>query len=136
LEFIYNKHSFKRNNSSILNRQSVTHLRNNCDKKQSKMKVEQYRPNFFSGFKKSTSHFNTTKELLNIHWIKNFKENPNFHRFSISRDERDVPQHKLMAEYEKGLEWWVVAFIRDEDISAINDLPDWSAKYKDKANTV
>lgn len=98
------------------------------------MKAEQYRPNFFSGFEQSQNHFNTTDELLNIDWVKNFKENPNFHRFSISRDESkilDKPQHTLMAEYKNGFGWWGVAFIRDEDISGINDLPEWKAKYKD-----
>ena len=97
------------------------------------MKAEQYRPNFFSGFEQSKNDFNTTEELLNIEWVKSFKEDPNFHQFSITRDESgilDKPQHTLMAEYENGFKWWVVAFIRDKDISGIKDLPEWISKHK------
>ena len=70
---------------------------------------------------------------MDIDWIKNFSNRDNFHRFSISRSEKIYDgtfQHHLMAEYDNGYEWWVVAFIRDDDISGINDLPEWEAKDK------
>ncbi len=100
------------------------------------MIAEQYRPNFFSGFQQEENHFSNTKELLNIEWVKNFSNDNEFHRFSLSRDKDKYggkPQHTLMAEINNGFEWWVVAMIRDEDISGIDDLPEWKAKYKDKA---
>jgi hypothetical protein len=100
------------------------------------MKAEQYRPNFFSGFEQEQNNFDNTQKLLNIEWVKSFSNHDNFHRFSLSRDENKYggkPQHSLMAEYNNGFEWWVVAMIRDENISGIDDIPEWEAKYKDKS---
>ena len=97
------------------------------------MEAEQYRPNFFSGFEQEKNHFNNSNELLNIDWIKNFAKNDNFHRFSIKRDKHaGKPQHVLVAEYDNGFRWWVVALIRDKDISRIDDVPEWEAKYTKK----
>jgi len=101
------------------------------------MTAEQYRPNYFSGFHQEETHFSNTEELLNIDWVKNFADDNEFYRFSLSRDKDKYggkPQHTLMAERKNGFEWWVVAMIRDEDISGIDDLPEWEAKYKDKVN--
>lgn len=103
-------------------------LNENTDKV---MKAERYRPAFFEGFEDEENTFENTEQLLNIPWIKSFSNNPNFHRFSIGRDKNPhyttyfKPQHNLMAEYKDGAEWWVVAFIRDKDISGIDDLPEW-----------
>lgn len=101
------------------------------------MIAEEYKPSFFSGFQKKKNHFSNTEELLNIEWVKNFANDNEFHRFSLSRDRDNTkygrkPQHTLMAEIKNGFEWWVVAMIRDEDISGIDDLPEWEAKCKDK----
>jgi len=97
------------------------------------MKVEQHIPASFSGFNRAKEEFNTIDELLNIDWIKKFAERDDFYRFSLARDKNsnsDKPQHVLMVEYKKGLEWWVIAYIRDKDISGIKDLPEWEAKYE------
>ncbi len=106
-----------------------------CD--MNKMKAEQHHPSFFSGFEQEQNHFDNSEQLLNIEWIKSFAKHDNFYRFSISRDKcktSDMPHHTLMAEYKNGFEWWVVAFIRNEDISGIDDLPEWKAKYKNEAS--
>jgi hypothetical protein len=100
------------------------------------MLAEQYRPNFFSGFEQKKNHFSNTEELLNIEWVKNFANDNEFHRFSLSRYKNKyggMPQHTLMAERKNGFEWWVVAMIRDEDISGINDIPEWEAKYEGRS---
>lgn len=97
------------------------------------MIAEQHRPNFFSGFEQEKNTFSNTKELLNIEWIKNFTKHNNFYRFSLDRDYSklsNIPLHLLMAEYNDGFEWWVVAYIRDKNISALNDLPNWKPKEK------
>lgn len=99
------------------------------------MKAERYLPNYFSGFKPERNQFDNSKELFGIDWISDFKETDGFHRFSIGRDAEYVehnkqPQHVLMAEYKDGYEWWVVAFIRDKDISGIDDIPNWKPKNK------
>ena len=95
------------------------------------MKVEQYRPNFFSGFYQEKNYFSNTEELLNIEWIKEFANDNEFYRFSLSRDKNKyggIYQHTLMSEKRNGFKWVVVAFIRDEDISGINDIPEWQEK--------
>ena len=94
------------------------------------MKAEKYTPTYFSGDEQKQDFFNNSEQLLNIEWIKSFKEHDNFHRFSLIRDKSDSPKHTLMAEYDKGFSWWVVAYIKDKDISGIDDLPEWEAKYK------
>ena len=97
------------------------------------MIAEQHIPNFFSGFERKQNYFENTEQLLNIDWIKNFTKHNNFYRFSIERDENKMPNeslHTLMAEYKKGFEWYVVAFIQDDDISGIDDLPEWKPKYR------
>lgn len=76
----------------------------------------QHRPAYFSGFENEESKFNSLEELLNIQWIKNWKDHDNFHRFSIS-------DYDLMAEFNEGKEWWVIAYL--DDISTLKDLPIW-----------
>lgn len=95
------------------------------------MKVEQYMPSFFSGFEKKQTHFENSQQLLDIDWVKNFSKNAKFHRFSISRYHYDGgSNHTLMAEYKNGFEWCVVAIIKDQDISEIDDIPEWETKYE------
>ena len=79
------------------------------------MKVTQHRPAFFEGFENEVIEVNTKEELLNIKFIKNFSEQPNFYRYSIT-------DNCLMAEFENGKKWWVVAHLEDFDSL---DLPKW-----------
>ena len=95
------------------------------------MKAEQYRPNFFSGFEKKENYFSNTKELLNIEWIKDFSNHNNFHTFSLNRD-KTMNNHTLMAEYDNGCKWYVVAFIKEKNIKDLNDLIEWKPKKKKK----
>lgn len=98
------------------------------------MIAEQYRPIFFSGFEKKKAHFSNTEELLDIEWVKEFSDDDEFYRFSLSRDKCKhgrKPQHTLMVERKNGFQWYVVAMIRDEDISGLNDLPEFEPKDKD-----
>ena len=84
------------------------------------IKVTQYRPAFFEGFENHIVEVDSKDELLDIEFVKGFKENPDFHRYSLSTN-------KLMAEYKNGEEWWVVAFL--ENYEGI-DLPQWQAGNK------
>jgi len=65
--------------------------------------------------------FSTVEELLDISFVKSFKDYDDFHKFSIA-DRFNGPS--LMAEYNKGKKWWVIGHI--DDASSI-DLPDWKA---------
>lgn len=96
------------------------------------MIVSKYRPAYFSGFDKTEHIFNTMKELLNIDWVKEITEYEDLHRLSIAIDE-DNNQHKLMAEFREGYDWYVVGFIYGHDITPISDMPIWKEKYKNGA---
>lgn len=98
------------------------------------MIAERYTPTFVDDPIPSHVEFNNKEELFNIDWVKNFAKRENFHRFSMSRQKGDwprKPQHSLMAEYDNGYEWWVVAHIRDKDISAIDDIPNIEYKRRE-----
>lgn len=62
---------------------------------------------------KPTAYVNTTEELLNVDWVKSFKEWPEFNNFCRSKDDKH-----LMIESEDGTWWWCVARV-DE----VLDLP-------------
>ena len=62
--------------------------------------------------------FDTTEELLEIDFVKNWSKIETFYRYSISGNH-------LMAEYENGKKWWVIGNIRN-----IVDLPKWIPVYK------
>lgn len=51
------------------------------------------------------NHFLTTEQLLSIPWIKQYTTYEDFYRFSLCKDEWGV---SLMAEMNKGKDWWVV----------------------------
>jgi hypothetical protein len=101
--------------------------------------IKQYRPGFFTGFENEVKEFNSLEELLNLDFVKNFKNtlddkpNPHFHQFSISnhagkRGYEDEYTNILMAEFKDGSEWWVVGYISETEI--VNQLPVWEPKEK------
>ena len=109
--------------------------------------IRQHRPAYFTGYENQTVEFNSLEELLKIEFVDNFKktfnkplpviegvsvsphlmdygqDNDGFHQFSISESNGK----KLMAEYRKGKEWWVVGYITDEK-GITNTLPKWEPK--------
>jgi len=90
-------------------------------------KIKQYRPNLVTTTEENKIvSFETTEELLNIDFVKNFSNRDNFYRFSLSIDNY-FNQHSLMAEYDEGREWWVVGFI-DNPLEV--NLPKWMPKEK------
>lgn len=84
-------------------------------------KIKQYRPAFIDCEDDNKEIiFNTTEELLGIDFVKNFSQNGNFYKYSIS-------ENHLMAEYENGYEWWVIGYINNP--KEVN-LPKWIPKSK------
>lgn len=78
-------------------------------------KIRQYIPAFVTGFENEEVSFNTTEDLLEIGFVKNFSKLDNFYQYSIS-------DNALMAEYKDGRSWWVVGFIdKLQEVS----LPKW-----------
>lgn len=93
--------------------------------------ITQYRPAYFSGFENATVEFESTADLLEIPFVKNFVHNLEkpFHRFSMTKSEMGGPS-MLMAEYDDGHVWWVVGHFRDV---ADLDLPEWKHKKREGA---
>lgn len=96
--------------------------------------IIQYRPNFFTGFHNETKTFNSLEELFNIQWVDNFRKltneqiDPTFYQYSIIKHiGKKGYVYTLMAEYNKGLNWYVVGIIDDGEI--IKELPVWIPKY-------
>jgi hypothetical protein len=101
------------------------------------IKYRQHRPTFFEGFENLEGEVANLEELLKLEFITNFTQTPGFHRFSRGT-EVDSPEHHgilctLMAEYQGGYEWWVVAYLWPGTAEELAGLPRWEAKYKDKA---
>lgn len=59
----------------------------------------------YSSCEPMTNHFLTTEQLLRIPWIKEYTTYENFYRFSLCKDDDCL---SLMAEMNKGKDWWVV----------------------------
>jgi len=62
--------------------------------------------------------FDTLEELLNIEFVKRFKNQKGFCRYSYSSPH-------LMAEYNEGKKWWCVGSIRNN-----LGLPKWEPIYE------
>ena len=92
-------------------------------------KIKQHRPSYVTGFENEVKEFSSLEELLNIEFVKSFTFQPNgelnldFHQFSISKE---LGTYLLMAEYNKGSNWWVVGYIDDNEIT--KKLPIWQDK--------
>lgn len=82
-------------------------------------RIVEHIPNFASGFEPRCVGFDTLEELMEIPWVKSWKEAPQFHRYSADS--------YLMVEREDGYWWWAIGKLRNPV-----GLPKWEAKYKDK----
>lgn len=82
------------------------------------MKIRKHIPNFCSGLESQEVEFNSLTELMAIPWVKQWTDDENFFRFSISNE------HHLMAEMDAGKKWWVIGYLTDYQL----DLPKWTAR--------
>lgn len=86
-------------------------------------KIRQHIPAYVDTDQRFESKFNTTEELLNVGWIKNFENF--FHGQKFERFAKD--RNMLVAEYSEGSFWWVVGYIEKPEHV---DLP--LPRYKGK----
>lgn len=102
-----------------------------------RIRVLQYRPAFFEGFESEEHILDTPEEILQLDFVKKFKEDENFYRFSVVLNRacpaRIAPETwpiaNLMAEYDDGRKWWVVAQIWTEDREELlRFFPKWSSE--------
>ena len=77
------------------------------------MKIRQHISNFCSGIEPQEAEFDSLAELMAIPWVKQWTDDKDFFRFSISNE------HHLMAEIHSGKKWWVVGYLTNYQL----DLP-------------
>ena len=112
------------------------------------MKVRQHIPGFVDNDPVITEVDSAT-QLLALPFVQNWKHGPpflsdkGFHRFSVHRnywgnteqDPKTQQIHLLLAEFDQGYQWWVVANLTGSDsLDVLRDLPDWEAKEKPKTD--
>jgi hypothetical protein len=69
---------------------------------------------YIEGVEPKKAEFDSLEQLLEVDWVKSWKDRQGFHRFSVNKN-------KLMAEYMQGRLWYVVGFIKEP----IEGLPTW-----------
>ena len=93
------------------------------------MKIEKYRPNFFSGFEDVFYEVSTKEELLASDLCKYSIDNG----FEICLSNEDcygcIMAIKQDTNSEDGAEWWVLAIITNEQDVEI--LASWLPNYED-----
>lgn len=88
------------------------------------MKVTQYFPAFFEGFDKTETEVSTLRELLALDFIAHSTRLDGFYRFSLSRNtENDF--HLLLAEFDAGRRWHVIARLEGKDLDPFRGLPNF-----------
>ena len=91
------------------------------------MKIKQYRPAYFEGFKNEINEFATKEDILNIEWIKEWQKDAPGSKFTGFF----VSKHYLLATFNYNTNqkatWWVVGiFLDDEGNKAANEwFPQW-----------
>jgi proteasome lid subunit RPN8/RPN11 len=67
--------------------------------------IKQHLPKYVDGIDKAESDFNTTEDLLELDWVKRYKDSdPTFYMWGISKE-------LLMATYNVGKSWRTVGYI-------------------------
>lgn len=93
------------------------------------MKIEKYRPNFFTGFPDESYEINSKEELLKSELVKGAMSCSNFYRLSFALGKK---VSHIMAEYDEGYKWYVVGTIRNPENFEIMAtwLPKWEPKER------
>ena len=96
--------------------------------------IRQRIPNYVSGVDPETVEFQTLDDLLDIPFVKIWKENGlcrdnNFYQYSVSEEHWGTV---LMAEYNSGIKWWVVGTMKGITGKELG-LPEWKPVYQKAA---
>ena len=92
------------------------------------MKIEKYRPNFFTGFEDIYYEVNSKEELLASDLCKFSLDNGYEICFSKINDAYGCIMAIREEQNEEGAEWWVLAIIKNsQDVAMLTSwLPDWN----------
>ena len=97
------------------------------------MKVSQYHPAYVEGCELWQGEVRNLPDLVGIKFIERWIMEPNFYRLSLNRNPQGAPNHHLlMAEFDGGKVWWVIAKLEGEDLAPFSGLPNWHAPEKGK----
>jgi hypothetical protein len=94
------------------------------------MKVSQHYPTFFEGFPVVEAEVGTLLELVGLDFIAAWPLKPGFYRFSLERNAAP-DYHLLLAEFEEGRKWYVVARLEGEDLYPFRVLPPFDPPTKE-----
>lgn len=83
--------------------------------------------NMFEQYSQTPIEFNSLEELVNLPFVKHYKNKKDFYRFSITNSKSKM----LMAEYNEGSVFWVVGFLSE----AIEGLTEWTPPESNTEDT-
>jgi hypothetical protein len=83
------------------------------------VEVRQHIPNFCSGADPQTMRVESWQEVRRLDWVDLWSKDPGFHRYSVDR--HCYPRPLLMAEFNGGREWYVLAYLSED----LRELPAW-----------
>jgi len=78
-------------------------------------------PNCFTGYEETEHEFSTLEEMLEIDWVKNATQQPDYHQLSVG-SENWGDKKSLMIELNDGNTWFVIGWLWLENEI---DLPKW-----------
>ena len=84
--------------------------------------VRQHLPNFVDIDRQADTDVKRIDDVLAIPWIASWAHDPGFHRYSVSVDH---DRHLLMAEYDEGRHWHVIAYLTSSERDFAMTLPEW-----------
>jgi hypothetical protein len=92
------------------------------------IKVRQHVPGFVLGTEPQEAMVATVKDALELDFVKSWKDKPKpdpFHQYSISKHHGN--KWTLMAEYDEGRNWFVIAYLEFDDLTfnPLTALPQW-----------
>ena len=86
--------------------------------------ARQHIPGFCSGIEPQEVTVESVEDLARLEWIRSWRDDPGFYRFSMSPRVPGWHSALLIAEFQEGRQWWVVAYLKD----TIPGLPLWEKK--------
>lgn len=96
------------------------------------MRVRQHIPSFVDGVEPVKTYVFTAAELERLEFIHRWTEQQMFHRFAVHRhyyQRHDEDLHLMLAEFDHGHKWWVIAYLEgDDSLEILSKYPEWEAK--------
>lgn len=89
-----------------------------------KNSIRQFIPEGSEESEKKVFDFDTLEELLEFDFVKSWKQDTEFYRYSTSEN---YGRYLLIAERDNGYQWWLIGYLKESV-----DLPEWKIKFSPK----